>query len=689
MKPAGDDYRKRRDMMAARQAASSRAARDIAPMPPVQNVARKIAAGQTLTCFAETYFPEKFTLAWSPDHRQFIEDLQRGILHGGLKTIAMPRGSGKTTLCQAAACWAMCIGVRRFFVLVGATDGHAQDMLDSIKTMLSSNALLLADFPEVIYPIQRLEGIAQRAQGQTFNAKPTAVEWSNDKIIMPTIPGSRSSGAILICKGLTAGIRGLKHDLLDGTSIRPDFVLIDDPQTEESAKSPGQVKQRDNLIQGGVLGLAGPNQKISAVMTVTVIARDDLADRYLNPQKHPEWHGQRSKMLYGWPIHEDLWLEYDRMRKDAFRSNQNGDEATAFYAAQREKMDDGVKPGWFSRFIPSDEISAVQHAMNLYFDRGRSIFSAEYQNEPVDAERGDELPLTATDIAAKVNGLPRAVIGLDCDRVTAYIDVQGEVLYWVACAFGQGFTGSVIDYGTFPDQKKAYFTLADLKYPLSKMFPTSGVMGRIYTALEKLTADLFARRWRRMDGVELKLSLALIDSKWGKSTATVTKFAQQSVHGVAVMAAQGRGIGASAMPMEEYTRKPGETMGEHWMIPSNKGKSGGRYVMIDTNYWKTAVQDGWRTPIGDQGALSVWGNDGNHHQMLADHCTAEFGVTTTGRNRTLTEWRIKPGRPDNHLGDCLVGSFVAAAMTGVTRVAGPVLLPRKAVARRTRTAQYF
>jgi hypothetical protein len=44
--------------------------------------------------------------------------------------------------------------------------GHACDALDSIKTELDGNDLLLVDYPEVCFPIQALDGIANRANGQ-------------------------------------------------------------------------------------------------------------------------------------------------------------------------------------------------------------------------------------------------------------------------------------------------------------------------------------------------------------------------------------------------------------------------------------------------------------------------------------------------------------------------------------------
>ena len=48
------------------------------------------------------------------------------------------------------------------------------DMLDSIKMELDGNDLLLEDFPEVVYPIQCLDGIANRCNGQLYQGRADA-----------------------------------------------------------------------------------------------------------------------------------------------------------------------------------------------------------------------------------------------------------------------------------------------------------------------------------------------------------------------------------------------------------------------------------------------------------------------------------------------------------------------------------
>lgn len=137
---------------------------------------------------------------------------------------------------------------RDFVCLIGSDEGHACDMLNSIKTELDSNEMLLADFPEVCFPIQALDGISNRAGGQLFKGKRTQIGWTAKEIVLPTIEGSSASGAIIKVAGLTGRIRGMKFKRPDGRTVRPSLVLLDDPQTDESARSLSQCANRESIL---------------------------------------------------------------------------------------------------------------------------------------------------------------------------------------------------------------------------------------------------------------------------------------------------------------------------------------------------------------------------------------------------------------------------------------------------------
>jgi hypothetical protein len=225
--PEADPYEAVKERSRARNIALSLAGRDIGDLPNVVNPARKTRAAGDFRFFCDSYFPLTFHLPWSQDHLKVIARIEQAVLRGGLFTMAMPRGSGKSTICECACIWAVLYGHREFVCLIGSDEGHAMDMLDSIKMELDGNDLLLEDFPEVVYPIQCLDGIANRCDGQLYKGERTHIGWTAREIVLPTIPGSKASGAIIKVAGITGRIRGMKYRRADGKTVRPTLVVLD------------------------------------------------------------------------------------------------------------------------------------------------------------------------------------------------------------------------------------------------------------------------------------------------------------------------------------------------------------------------------------------------------------------------------------------------------------------------------
>ena len=657
------DYHSHKQRAAKRARLESYHGRDIAPLPPIHDPQRRAKAGQSFRIFCETYFQEIFSLPWSQDHLKVIAKIETAVRHGGLFAVAMPRGSGKTSLCKAACLWAVLYGYRDFVVLIGSSEAHALGMLHDIKLQLETTPILAEDFPEVIYPIHRLEGIANRCRGQLYQGKRTHIEWTADKIVLPSIPGSKASGAVLTVAGITGQIRGITHQKPNGHVSRPSLVIVDDPQTDESARSPSQCAVRESILAGAVLGLAGPGKKISGIMPCTVIRPGDMADNILNRDKHPEWNGERTRLVYSFPTNEKLWQRYAELRAESFRQGRRGEEATEFYRQNRAAMDEGAVVAWPERYN-HDELSAVQHAMNLKFQDERA-FWAEYQNEPLPEASAKEEDLTADAVAAKLNRLRRGEVPIGCNRLTMFIDVQQNLLFYVVAAWEDDFTGYVIDYGTYPKQHRPYFTLRDARPTLAAVTKAGGVEGAIYAGLETLAGDYLGREFHRDDGALLRIERCLIDANWGQSTDVVYQFCRQSAHAAVVMPSHGRFIGAASRPLNDYQRKPGDRIGLNWRIPTVQGRRAVRYCVYDTNFWKSFVYARLSTAMGERGCLSLFGDRPLEHRLFAEHITSEYRVKTEGRGRTVDEWKQRPERTDNHWLDCLVGCAVAASMQGV------------------------
>ncbi len=399
-------------------------------------------------------------------------------------------------------------------------------------------------------------------------------------------------------------------------------------------------------------------------MPCTVIRPDDMADRILNRDHHPQWQGDRTKMVYSFPTNEKLCQQYGVLRAESFRNERGLADATEFYAANRAAMDEGAVVAWPERFNP-DELSALQHFMNLKL-QDEAAFMAEYQNEPL-LERGPGSDLlTAEEICQKINRIERGHAPLSATRLTAFIDVHQNLLFWIVCAWEDGFTGSVIDYGAYPDPQRPYFTLRDATRTLSTVSPGAGQEGALYGGLEKLTQQLLGRAWQRDGSTPLFIEKCLIDANWGQSTEVVYRFCRYCSHPTIVMPSHGRFVGASSKPFSEYEHRQGEQAGWNWRVPVANPDRPVRHVLFDTNFWKSFVQARFGVALGDADSLTLFGEDPAQHRLLSHHLTGEYRIQTSGRGRTVDEWKVRPEQPDNHWLDCLVGASVAASMLGIS-----------------------
>lgn len=687
-----DQAQSHRDAAALRSRQRYSAVASIGDLPQVANPGRREACSRNLELFLTTYFPNSTGLRpFSEDHQRVIGRMMRGCLDGGRIINAVYRGFAKTTIAENTALWATLNGHRQFVPIFGATGGHAKRNVTSIKQELQSNELLAADYPEICQSIIAIGGAPQRTHSQHYNGELTNIEWTGEFVVLPSIrldPDlakslhipirengyTLGSGAILTAHGLTAASRGLRYVKKDGTKPRPDFVIIDDPQTDEIARSPGQIEGVIGLITKAILMLAGPRSNLAVVMNGTVIEADDVIDRMLDRTRYPSWNGERIGMVKSWSTaHESFWLgDYAKARNsfdvliedDQLRAR---DEATELYLKRREEADAGAQVSWEWCYDEETEASAIQHAYNVLLDCGEEAFEAECQNRPrKKLATGSVEIVPASVICSRINGRERRCVPSWAQQITSFVDVQKSSLWYVVCAFNADFTGAVLDYGCYPDQGRSYFSLSDIRKTIQRAHPGMGWEAALMVALEKLHDELLGAIWKREDGAEMRIGKAIIDSAWGESTAAINEFCRQSRFAAALLPSHGLGITAGKKPMHDYEDRPGEHAGLNWRIRQRaQGRS--LFVQYDTNFWKTFVQGRLSTAIGDAGNLTLFGvkdRDEHAHRMFADHCTSEYRVRTSGYGREVDEWKISINKSDNHWWDGLVGCHVAASVLG-------------------------
>lgn len=664
MAVAYSDYEKERQRQTLKSRRSTALASEV-KIPACTNPDLVAATRHDLHLFLRECFPNSTGLRpFGDGQQQAIGHIEHCILKGGRVAQAFPRGFAKTAIAVRAGIWGVLHGHRKFIPIFCASEPNADAILDSIKTELAENDILHGMFPW-LECIRALEGKPQRCPSQHVGGILTNISWRADRIVLPSVDKCPFSGSIILSKSMRSA-RGLQHTTDDGTVIRPDFVIMDDIQTDEDANSPAGVRKLTTKVKKSILRGGGHSASLAAIMNCTVICPEDAAEAFLND---PGWQSVRYKMVPTMPDNMDLWTgPYRDILIDFDRNDPKGQRTAArkamdYYQANRYAMDQGAVVAWEWAYAWDDdepvECSALQHAMNILLLEGEEVFASECQNEPIRID--DTLKLSPKDIIAK--GTRVSDVPQETQHLVAHIDVQQDCLFFCVGGFGLDYTGGVVQFGAFPEQRKPYFNLADLKIKLSDVFPGETIESAIYKGLETLVDTLVNHNWKREDGLRVSLSRILIDSAY--KTSTVELFCRNTRHHNVVMPARGVYVGARHQRLTDkpWNPKPGEARGDEWEIRKTVDGSSLR-VVYDTNHWKSFVWDRFADGIGTAGSWRVAHMDPKRLEMLADQVTAEFPTEVTGNGRKVQEWQLKPTRRDNHGFDNCVGLAVAANMLG-------------------------
>jgi hypothetical protein len=693
---SAESKRKRAVQSAKWQQEQTLLTNEIGPCPRPENPKRRARCAKSLYEFLVTYFPESTGLApFSEDHKTVIASIERVILRGGRLANVVYREFAKTTIAENTILWAILNGHKRFAVLAGISKNAIAESMNSIKYELSENELLAEDYPEACFPIVCLEGKAQKARSQTVEGEHTNITWQAELIVLPALPvkWSKCSAAAIQVRPFGKP-RGTGHKAA-GKRERPDFVLIDDPQDEESAVSKLQVEKNLRILSRSWLHSAGHKKTFSIIVNGTVIAKNDMMEKLLADQA---WEGQRISFVKSWSnVHDTFWLRDYATIRTTHDKAIHGDrerahrQATALYLKNRETADEGCEVSWDYRFTEPAEVSAIQHIYNVLIDDGPDVVATEYQNDPIVAE--NKFKLTAEWIASKTNNLARRTIPKDAEFVTAHIDVHLRVLYYVICAWSKAFDGAVVDYGTFPKQPVSYFAQSSSPVSMAQFLAMSENDKRnedawITAGLKVVTDDILGSEFRREDGAEMKCGMCLVDAKWGEKNKLVKQFCRRhSESGVRIMAAQGYGIGPAQKYFDEYRPEPGTRVGLAWRV--GKPVDGDRWVTVDVNWWKSCVASRLSVPLGTPGGIELFGVDPREHSLFADHCVSEYPEETTAKGRTRDVWYLYPGVTENHMWDDLIGCAVGASMLGAQfpEIDSKPYRPRRRCAQRPTAAQ--
>lgn len=630
-------------------------------IPEVVDPVRRERALEDPIRFLLTYFPDRYSLSFGPHHERMIYDICDRAKYGGRQAIAAPRGCGKSEIAKGLLVYLILSGLCRFPLIGAATRVLAKRIYQDFRHKISQNDLILEDFPEVCYPVRALEGAPQRAARQHIEGTPTNIAWGADDFIrIARVPGSNYSGAKLSFFGLDSAFRGTN---IDGD--RPDFVLVDDPETEQSARSHSEIERREEMLDKGVAGLVGQEGRLAIVVLTTVQNSICLSARLTDRKIRSSFNGVRFGLVVKWPDRMDLWEEYISKRHAAQREgDEHGRRAVDFYRSNREAMDLGAE--MLSDHFPPHSVegedlvlSSLQAAFNTIAETSFAAFRSEYQNDPEPEEETITGRLTAARVQGSISRTEQREIPSGAECVTMGIDLGKYVSHWVKIAWEPQAIGTVVDYGRIET------------VGLSSSSDSKSVEIALASSLE-IFAEELAEEGPLPD-------LIFIDS--GTFTGSVYAFCRKA--GRPFFPIKGQAGGKFRMPAKAQTqgeeRKiPFDECYAHWLPAS-------RVWLYHSNveHWKQwtherflvdTFTDGDRTP----GTLALFdpAGDSRRHLSFSQHIVAEeLRLVPVHGREFRREWFVR--NRNNHFLDATSYACTAAGCVGVRLIDEPEKLPAK------------
>lgn len=610
---------------------------------------------------------------FGPGQLESIKRTHHVLKHGGRSVIAEPRGIGKTSRTSNNALLGVLQGYVKYVLILASSVQKAEDILESIKTELIDNEQLYQLYPEICECFRHGADSFNRSLRQTYKGERTYIGYTKHMIRMPVIPGEPSSGSIIQVRSKD-NVRGLsvkvRYGEDSGRVLRPDFVFMDDIQTDEEAQSPTSVYKIVQTIKKSVLFAGSHSKRVSAVMCCTPICAGDVSSHFI--LKEPSWDCIVSPLVKQMPTNIDKWLtEYSNILLD-FDRYQTGSRLQAQLRAKKyveenyDLLHEGSDVCWDWAYgwaeDPQTEVSALHHAMNFRIEEGEEAFESECQcNVMEKVEEAEGVKATLDEIVSKVHPFPRYRCPVETNFVVTHIDVNQNVLSYVTMGSPKDFRPMILDYGTWPEQPGVLWRKRDLTNSLERHYRNiPEVHERLYLGIKHLVNKLGHQKYIREDNLVMTNNLIMVDM--GYAIDEVQRAIRESDYRNITCCARGQGIGAKGKQfMERHYEKHAEKHFHCATVPTTDRTL--TAVYMDVNYFKTLFHKGIKTRLGLGGSISTFTPErSGMHLMYGTHCSVEVPTDDYSEddNRHVITWS-NPKKEDNEYFDnavgCIAGLF--------------------------------
>ena len=611
------------------------------------------------------YFAGIYRRPFGTVHLEIIKEARYAITSGGNVCVAAPRGTGKSFVLDGVALKAVLCEEVRFPVVMPWDSKALKKTLGFWKKALCFNPKLAEDYPEWCYPFVHCKGSAQKCltltgeDGEPIGARLLV---SEGMIVLP------HSKAVIGGATINGNPLGMNYTTDDGQGLRPDLILIDDPQDRDTATSAMQIQNTIDMIDKDVSGMSGPDSSMPMMMALTVKAQADVAEHYLTVGG--DWKAVRVEQILTWPTDfEDkssdrrkLWEEWNEIRLEGEDNKDEGKAGLKFYKDNKGELVAGMTVSWNHRFVPKKQPDALFSAMLDYFKMGHNAFYAERQNDPQEAA-SSMYALTPEIICNQANDIRPRDVKPDTTYLVGHADINRAGLHWCTAGFSNNMTCHVPAYGKWPTGKAELW---------GENANSQEVERAIFTGLKELCDHIEQIQFMQNDE-RRKVDLILIDR--GYMPDAVHAFCDQAKYEFKVLPAWGQDNQRFKIP-QSSKKIAGPAMDDCYMRRGAKRN----HIYFNSDKWREVSQRAFLGAIDIPGGCTLYRvPTPQTHMPFAQHVAIEklLEKIMTGTG-WFYQWSKFIGH--NDWGDALTGCWVAAAMCGLCAGGTPQIKKKKKIA---------
>ena len=295
--------------------------------------------------FGKTYFPEYFTLRVPEVHTEIYNDLEsmmqetRDTGVGHHYAVALPRGCAKSTILDFLfPLYCMCFSLKKYILIISASQDLANTFLGTIKDELEFNVRLLEDFGCL--------------KGDIWNAE----NFSTANNVKVQALGSGSK------------VRGLRNK-----ESRPDLIIMDDLENDEGIRSPEQRKKLDDWFFKAVSKLG--DKGTDFIFLGTVLHYDSLLVKVLD---NAAYTSKKYSAVINWSSNPELWGEWEKILTN-MEDKDRVIHAKEYFEERKKEMLAGTKVLWEDKYSYYD-------LMFMKVTEGDASFNTEMMNNPINPE---------------------------------------------------------------------------------------------------------------------------------------------------------------------------------------------------------------------------------------------------------------------------------------------------------------